>query len=148
MEWMKVFLVLVLLGRAIYTDVKKGIIENRWMLFGMLSGCLWSGLTGRWDGFLLSLKMVVICFLALFLLFVIRGLGAGDIKLICVLAFFYPKNIVDIIILSFIVAAMISVAKLLLTILIRKKAYVVGATIHFSIPIGISTLYAILPFWR
>ncbi len=144
MELIRVIVVLILLGRAIYTDIQKGIIENTWMLFGLLSGCLWSGLVGKWNGLLLSLKMVGISFVVLFLLFLIRGLGAGDIKLICVIAAFFQKDILEIVMVAFIVAAIFSITKMLLRIMGRQTAYVIGETINFSIPIGIGTVFAML----
>lgn len=140
MEWLRWLLVLLLLGRAIYTDVKAGIIENQSMLWGLLCGCVWSMVNNGMSGLSNSLQMVLITILILFVLFLMKGLGAGDIKLLCVLAAFYPDGVLKIIVVAFFVGAVISLGKMVVRLICKMPVYISGETLHFSIAIGISTL--------
>lgn len=139
MEWIRVVLVCLLLGRAIYTDVKKGIIENRNMLSGLIVACIWTYWNVGMSGLLKSVKMIVFTFVILFMVYIVKGVGAGDVKLLCVLSAFYPDCSVDIVVISFLVAAVISVGKMLVRWVQRKAVLISGETILFSIPVGIGT---------
>ena len=68
-----------------------------------------------------------------------RGLGAGDVKLLCVLSAFFPELLWDIVVASFVMAAVISVGKMMIRGIRRKNIYVPGETILFSVPVGIGT---------
>jgi len=147
MEFVRLLLVLILLGRAIYTDVKSKRIENRWLLLFLGFAWLIAYIQSDLSGLLESLAKTIIVLVALFVLFVIRGLGAGDIKLCCVLGAFYPKEILNIIILAFIVAAVMSIGKMLLRALKKQSMYVPGEIMNFSIPIGIAAAIVIMHGW-
>lgn len=147
MEWLRIVLVLMILTRAIYTDVKKGIIENRYMFYGMLSAVIYSIFYKGGSGLLESLKMSVITLVALFALFVIKGIGAGDIKLFCVLAAFYPKDAMDIVLVSFLMAAGFAVSKMLVRVFRKQPIYLKGETMNFSIPIGLATVVIEIMQW-
>lgn len=144
-EWVKLMLVLVILGRAVYTDVKQGVIENRNVMFGLLSGLICAftgnGMEGVWQ----SVKMAGVMLVVLFILFVVKGLGAGDIKLFCVLAVFYPMYCMEVVIVSFLVAAVASIGKMVIRLIRKNSFYIRGETINFSIPIACGTLFVL---WR
>lgn len=108
----KLGIVAILLFRAVYTDVKRGQIENRLIVTGLVLGFICTIVTGGLSGLLDSVKMVCTITAALFFLFVIKGLGAGDIKLLAVLAAFFPKVIFSIVIASFFVGAGIALARM------------------------------------
>lgn len=139
MEWVRIIVVLVLLGRAIYTDVKRGIIENRIIWLGLIMAGIWSYCNGGINGLLQSGKMVVLTFGVLFVFYLVRGLGAGDVKLLCVLSAFFPELLWNIAVASFVMAAVISVGKMMIRGIRRKNIYVPGETILFSVPVGIGT---------
>lgn len=140
MEWLRIVFVLTLLTRAIYTDVKKGIIENRCIVCGLLLAGIYSVMHKGGTGLVESVKMSIIMLVALFVLFILKGLGAGDIKLFCVLAAFYPRDAIGIVVVSFIVAAGLAIGKMLIRAIQRKQMYLHGETMNFSIPIGIATV--------
>lgn len=139
MEWVKVIMIVILLGRAIYTDVKTGLIENRNIVCGLLTAFLWSYCNDQIDGLAESCRMVVLIFVILFVLYVIKGLGGGDVKLFCVLAAWMPKSVLDVVVVSFLVAAVMSMGKMMVRGVQRKTLYVPGETMKFSIPMGIAT---------
>ena len=139
LEWLRIVFVMSVLTRAIYTDVKKGIIENRCIMSGLLLAGGYAVLHNGGKGFLESISMAMVMLVVLFVLFVLKGLGAGDIKLFCVLAAFYPKSAMGIVVVSFLVAAGMSIVRMLPRFLKREPVYLKGETINFSIPIGIAT---------
>lgn len=139
MEWIRVVVICLLLGRSIYTDVKKGIIENRNMLSGLIAACIWSYWNAGMSGLLKSVAMIIFTFVILFVVYLVRGIGAGDVKLLCVLSAFYPDCSIDILVISFLLAAVISVGKLLVRRIQGKAVLFSGETILFSIPVGIGT---------
>ena len=139
MVFVKLALVSILLARAVYTDIKKGRIENLLTGIGILLGLVCSVAEAGISGLLISVKMAVFIIAALFFLFVMRGLGAGDIKLLAALAAFFPKEIVVIVITAFFVAAGISVGRMILRMLRRQAVYKRREQINFSIPIAIAT---------
>lgn len=126
--------------RAVYTDIRIGKIENRLLLAAMLAGtCLilqQDGLSALLNGY----KMAVLMTLVLFLLFLIKGLGAGDIKLLAVLSFYYPDYSVRIAVAAFVLAGGFALLKILYRRVRHEKAFVRDETMHFSIPIAASTV--------
>lgn len=103
--WIKMGLVSALFMRAIYTDLKNQKIENKLIGIGLVMGLGCSYISGGKWGLMESIKMVCIIIIALFFLFVIKGLGAGDIKLLGVISAFFPGEIVTIIVLAFFAGA-------------------------------------------
>lgn len=144
MEWIRVVLVLLLLTRVIYTDMKSGIIENRSVWTGLMTGSIWTLCNDGMYGLLESIRMVLIILAVLWVLFLIRGLGAGDIKLLCVLAAFYPDGVVEISIIAFLVAAGLVFARILIRWVRKLPVYMRGEVINFSLPIGIATIIIML----
>lgn len=148
MAWARIILVLAILTRAIYTDIKEGRIENVCVFIGFMTAGCYSFLSGGSPIFWESMKMAIIILVALFFLFVLKGLGAGDIKLFCVLAVFYPKNAIGIVVISFIVAAGIIMGKMTVRAFQKKNIYISGETMNFSVPIGIATIIVEMLQWR
>ena len=139
MEWIRIILVFMLLGRAIYTDVKRGIIENSMIGMGLIVAGIWTGFNTGAEGLLQSAKMVLLIFGFLFVFYLVKGIGGGDVKLLCVMAAFFPELVLDIVVVSFISAAVISVGKMVVRGIQGKTVYVSGETLLFSIPVGIGT---------
>ena len=149
MIYIKSGIVMGLLLRAIYTDMKRGQIENRLIVTGLVLGFVCAIVTGGVSGLLDSVKMVCTITVALFFLFVIKGLGAGDIKLLAVLAAFFPKEIFSIVIVSFFVGAGIALARMAVRAVKHIPIYRRHETLNFSIPIAVGTgIIGLLEFMR
>ncbi len=144
MEWLKFITMTVVIGRSIYTDIKFGIIENRNMFLGSVTAFTIAFLNERAAGLIRSGKMLLLVFCILFLLYLARGLGAGDVKLLCVLTAFIPEIALEMLVASFIVAAFLGVGKMVVRRLQQQKAYIPGETMRFSLPIGIGTAIVLL----
>ena len=86
------------------------------------------------------MKMILIVLIVLYVLFVIKGLGAGDIKLFCVLAAFYPEKVMGIVVVAFVMAAGMSLVRMVVRYIRKMPVYISGEGIKFSIPIGIATI--------
>lgn len=143
-EGMKLLVLTLVLLRAVYTDVRKGIIDNVLVVFGIAVGLLFSYLEGGLSEVLLSVKMAGIIFAALFFLFVIKGLGAGDIKLFMVLAVFLQKEVMTVVVLSFFAGAVLALLKIGKRFLKKEKWYIKNEKMNFSIPIVIGTVITML----
>lgn len=139
MIYIKSGIVTVLLLRAVYTDMKRGQIENWLIVIGLVLGLVCAGVIGGVPELLNSVKMVCTMTTALFFLFVIKGLGAGDIKLLAMLAAFFPKVIFSIVITSFFVGAGIALARMAVRAVKHIPIYRRHETINFSIPIAVGT---------
>lgn len=111
---MKLLLCLTLLSMAVVTDIQCFQISNRLIVSGLLTGCFFQilELGARGIGvFLLNVSVPVIL---LYLLFLIRALGAGDIKLFSMIGGIWGLQILMITIaVSFLVAAFMSLCKIL-----------------------------------
>lgn len=129
----------LLFGRVIYTDLKYKKIENRVIVVGLVGVYILRFVEAGWTGVWLSMIHMSMVFLVLFPLFVMKGLGAGDIKLFCVVAALFPEYIKTILIVSFLIGAMWVLIKYLLRFLKKEKIYRPGEQICFSIPIGVAT---------
>lgn len=141
MGWIKILFVGLLLGRAIYTDVKKGIVENKWMVVSFIMGLTFACMDSGTKGLLHSIGMALILLAILLFLFLLKGLGGGDIKLLAVLATFYPDGIWLLVIASFVAGAMMGIIRMVIRLFRGVQAYVKGETIHFSIAIALGTFY-------
>ncbi len=142
MEWIRYALVILVLGRTIYTDIRYGIIENRCIGVGLVSGCCLAWMTGGIEGFIEGIKMAVIVLAMLFVLYIGKGLGGGDIKLFCVLAVFFPNLILKILVISFFSAAMLAVIQMIVRWIKKIPVYRKNERIIFTIPIGMGVLIA------
>lgn len=142
--YIKAVVVMMLFMRAIYTDVKKNIIENRLIGAGLVTGFLFSYLAGGIPAVLQAVKGSCGVIVVLFPLFLIRGLGAGDIKLLGVMAVFFPEEIINIVLLSFFAGAVLAFGKMVVRGFQKQKIYHPKETLNFSIPIAIGTSMVIL----
>ncbi len=133
---------LLLLG-AVYTDIKKGKIKNGHIMKGLMAGLLCAYGTGGMEGVWLGIKTAAVLLPAVFFLYAIKGLGAGDGKLLLVLAVFYPERIPSIVVLSFFIGAVLSVGRMFIRWIQKYPFYIRKETLHFSIPVAISTLLII-----
>ncbi len=142
MIYIKSGIAFVLLGSAVYMDIKKGKIANLLTGAGFILGLFCTGIEGGRSDVLYCIKKAVVVVISLFFLFVIKGLGAGDIKLLTVLAVFFPENIISIIIMSFFAGAAISLLRMGMRALRKRPVYIKKETIHFSVPIAMAAAIA------
>lgn len=104
----------VILTLAVISDFKSDKIPNLLIGAGLGCGILWRiGIMGdSWQQILVGIGVpILLCFF----LFLIRALGAGDIKLFSVIGCFWPiTDLMACILLSFVAGAVISIGKLLI----------------------------------
>jgi Flp pilus assembly protein, protease CpaA len=108
------FVSLTLLSVAVVMDIQSFRISNRLIVSGFVSGLFLQVLEAGVKGlgvFILNVSIPIILF---YLLFLIRALGAGDIKLFSMIGGIWGFQLLIItIVLSFLVGAGISLCKLL-----------------------------------
>ena len=103
------FLVLIIAGTAVGMDLVTYKIDNRFILISLASGMIMHARIRGPAGVLDSAGGVLAAFSVLILLFVFRVLGAGDIKLFCVLGTILgPAGILNCIAGSFLLGAVLS----------------------------------------
>lgn len=105
---------LTLLSMAAATDIRSFQISNRLVVSGLFSGCFFQILEWGVEGigvFLINVSIPVILF---YLLFLIRALGAGDIKLFSMIGGIWGfKVLCTTIAAAFLVAGLMSLGKIL-----------------------------------
>ena len=108
---------LCLLTAAVQMDIQTSRISNRLILAGLMIGYI-RNLSGYgWKGSIYFLIQISLPVLVFYLLFLMRVLGAGDIKLFSVISCCIGiENSIKIIFFSFIIAAVLSYI-----VLIRNK---------------------------
>lgn len=111
---MKIILTLLILSVAVWMDVRSCRISNRLIGTGLVLGFLVQveqcGIRGM-GIFLVNISIPVIL---LYLLFLMRALGAGDIKLFSVISSIWNLKVVSVtIIAAFLVGAVLSLGKLI-----------------------------------
>lgn len=129
---------------AVISDYRGWRIPNKLIGAGLIQGfvvsAVWRGLQ---DGLVCSIQGCVIPVMMLFVLFLIRALGAGDIKLLAVAGAFVGTGVYRVMIYSFLAGGVISIIYLLKEIILsitnRNKLSdktsarkLVKARVHFS----------------
>ncbi len=143
---MRCLIALPVLLAAVIEDFREYRISNRLIAFGLLCGLVcryvWEGAAGLIYG-LVNISIPVIL---LYLLFQLRVLGAGDIKLFSVTAcYFSLRQIMGLILTALIAAAAAGVCKILYRKCKGTYDWKAKTQIHFSIFILTSYLITI---WR
>jgi prepilin peptidase CpaA len=123
----------------------------------MISGFVWGAVQdGFRAGLLKSLPGVVIPIVILYFLFIIKALGAGDIKLFAVVGSYIGKPVITIIFYSFLAGGVISLIYLLMGIILSvtyrknlsgetgRNAGLMKHRIHFSLAIMAGVLMYVL----
>ncbi len=125
-----------LLIGAVVTDLWRHKIYNCWVLCGLLTGLALAGATENSAGLIRGLVSMLLALFLLFPVYLIGGIGAGDVKLFAAAAVnLTPEEVLLGILLSFLIGAVFSVVRILRTGSLR------GQTIHFAIPVLISVLF-------
>lgn len=76
----RILLLMVVLTAA-FTDIRTRKIPNWLTLSGVLAGLVLNTVLGGWSGLALSAEGLLLAFVAYFLLYALRAMGAGDVKL-------------------------------------------------------------------
>lgn len=112
--YFKMNCLIFLLLLAIHMDIVSYKVKNHLILSGVILGLMIQLYEVGWFGIVVWLCGVIAPIILLFPLFLIKGLGAGDIKLFSVIGGFYGVSFVlKSIITAFIVAAIISIIYLI-----------------------------------
>ena len=116
-----------------FTDLYKDKIYNVWVIPGLLTGLIFSLSQGT-DRFTNALLGVGATFLVLMPVYFVKGIAAGDVKLLLSTASFLSfQELYSCILFSFLIAGAIS-----LGIIIFKRE---KKTLHFAVPVLMSTLF-------
>ena len=117
---------LILIGIAVYYDIRYFRIPNELIGIGMLTGIVYRVMnqTAVCSDILLGMLIPVV---VLFLLFYLHMLGAGDIKLLSMAGIFLGTSVFTVIWESFVIAAVISLVQLIIQKKFRNRIlYFIG----------------------
>lgn len=133
---MNYWMLLVILMIAVWSDIRTTKISNRLILVGLAAGLFFRIWGSGWAGVFTFLVNISIPVILLYLLFLKRALGAGDIKLFSVAGgFLGGKELLYLIAIAFVVAAIMSFLKIVQLLIQKKWHYGEKHFIHFSIAI-------------
>ena len=144
----ELYLLIVIVSMAVYWDIRCWRIPNIIIVFGFIHGYIITAIRiGPRNGLIFSLIGTAIPIVSLIILFLIKALGAGDIKLLAVIGTFVGSDVVRVIEYSFFAGGVISLIYLLRQIYLsftdRKQLSKTGfyrnmrRRVHFSIAIMI-----------
>lgn len=120
------------------TDFREGKISNRLIAFGLFIGLVLRIMGEGSAGFVHFLVNISIPVILLFLLFQMRALGAGDIKLFSVIGgFLTERQLLWVMAASFFSAAAIGLGKLLYLKMVVGRSGEKRTLMHFSAAIFI-----------
>lgn len=162
-EWYfdKFLVLLLVVISAVIMDFSTGKVSNYLIVVGLIAGFILQILFGGKAQIIYSLAGAIVPILVLIIVFIIGGIGAGDIKLFSVIGVFIgAKGVFTCIVVSFIIGAVISLGKIIFSrnlylyfnnlvnyvsltyqsqkIQLYKRDK--NNTIHFTLPILISVL--------
>ncbi|GIP32682.1 prepilin peptidase [Paenibacillus sp. J2TS4] len=72
----------VLMVASLYTDATRHKIPNTFVLIGAAAGLGYYSWTGGWSGFVYSVTGLIAGFSFMFIMYLFKALGAGDVKLL------------------------------------------------------------------
>lgn len=140
------WILLGLLMHAVCTDMIQTRISNRLIVLGLALGFLFRFMTEGSKGVLFFVVNISIPVILLYLLFQMRALGAGDIKLFSMIgAFISTKQLLRLMGLAFFVGAMLGIGKIIYRFIFLKTERGTLTKIHFSPAILMAYLMII---WR
>lgn len=121
---------------ALYWDIKSFKIPNKCIICGLLMGLLKIFLDGE---AVISLSGMIVGFFMMLMLYLVRAVGAGDVKLVAVLGLLLgTESIISIVILSLLFGAFVGIAecRIFKSCVLKNK----GHRFHYSIGIFLSVV--------
>lgn len=134
--------IISLLVTAIYFDLKTFHIPNSLNLCGCGLGCIYTLIFQGIYQVKASLLGMIIPVVLLFIFFIFKLIGAGDIKLLAAIGAFVQTDIFKVIIIAMFLTAVYGIGVVLFKLakLIIHNQWTYKTTcIHMSIPIGVAT---------
>lgn len=126
---------LTLLTGAVATDLWRHKIYNLWVLPGFLAGLILAVCSGGETEILRGVSCAALAFALLFPVYLIGGIGAGDVKLFAAVAtWLTPKEVMMCIFVSFLLGGLYGILRI-----IQKRRR--DLTIRFAVPILMSVLF-------
>jgi prepilin peptidase CpaA len=99
---------------AVFMDLKYYRIPNKLIIFGIVSGLIYSVYNYSYHSLFQSLLCMAVIFVAFFPFYILGGLGAGDIKLFLMTGCFIRNgSLLNFILVTMIIGAVISVVKMI-----------------------------------
>ncbi len=133
------FLIVILVSVAVGFDVRTYKIPNPLNVAGCITGAMLCMIRNGLYGLRDSLIGIVLPFVALFVLFNLGIMGAGDIKLLSAIGSYTGLGIIWIAVYAFVISAIYGIVSIIYRL--SKKCVIRELTkIHLSIPIAIGTL--------
>lgn len=127
---------LIILVFAVATDLNEWRISNRLIVLGLFFGLIFCILREGSIGIVHFILNISIPVILLFLFFQLRALGAGDIKLFSVVGGFLTiRQLFDMMMITFLMAAIMGIGKLLYQKFVVKNIKKEKTLIHFSLAI-------------
>lgn len=127
-------------------DFKYDKIFNGWIVIGILLGYFIRIQEGGWHSAGVGCISMTLSFLLLYPVYKIRGLGAGDVKLLMMVGTFTSvEEVLHVIILSFLIGAVFSIGKIVSERNLEKGSIKEinmekRNKIHFALPVCISVM--------
>ncbi|MGI2294715.1 A24 family peptidase [Paenibacillus sp. GXUN7292] len=109
---------------ALYTDIRRQLIPNRlivcFLIGGVIYQVVWHGVSALWP----ALTGMLCGFIPLFLIYVLKGIGAGDVKLFAVIGLWSGVlPVLQLTMYSIIYAGLIGIVLLIFQSGFIRKAY-------------------------
>lgn len=121
------FLIWSILTSACLFDARNYKIPNELIILGYLAGLIMNLLSFKIMGIVLFITKATWPILFLYLLTVVKGLGAGDVKLFSVMSTMVgASDVVDVFVYSVMLAGVIAIA------LCIKEGHIVRRKLHYS----------------
>lgn len=112
---------------AVYMDLRFYKIPNLCILVGITSGLIMTYVSYSVVGMLWVFAAMTVLFLAFYPFYLIGGLGAGDIKLLMMTTcFIHEERFIKYLLVTFVLAAVISVTKMLFVRESRQRLFYLG----------------------
>ncbi|MDD2972325.1 MAG: A24 family peptidase [Lachnospiraceae bacterium] len=122
---------------ATVMDIHTGRIQNQFLLISLIAGLIHQILRSGLQTIPTSLMGLILSILILFPLFMIKGLGAGDVKLFGIIGFFLSSNQYRELFTLMFAALIIGVIQAVILTCVKRRYQ---KKIHFTIPILLSTI--------
>lgn len=122
MSFFKIMYLLVIAGICAVTDIRERKIRNCWVAAGMCGEVVFLAALGNRQAVMHAVSAMGICFAMLFPLYILRAVGAGDVKLLCMTISYIEWEEISVFLIAVLAAVgMFAFVKLLYYGNIRKR---------------------------